>query len=183
MKCINCKKNILINEGESYYIHEGSKYCYDCYIKSQMESTIDSIISPKIRKMITGAIFSVIGSIFAILSVVINVLIIFMPNLLIKYAPNLLSTLPFPLIFPLISFNLYTILGGIIFVFLGMIGMAWSIISPRRGAELLIISSIGGTICLGLIFAVAAFWYILAAVLGHPDLTKLIPPFLTKSED
>ena len=146
MRCGNCKKNILIDEGETYYIHEGSKYCYDCYIKSQMESTIDSIISPKMRKMITGAVLSAIGSIFAMLSVAINALIILMPDFLWRYAPNLMNSLPFPLIFPLISFNLYTILGGAVFVFVGMLGMAWSIISPRRGAELLIISSVGGTI-------------------------------------
>ncbi len=183
MHCANCKKEIIIDEGESYYIINGSKNCYDCYIKSQMESTIDSIISPKIRKMITGGIFNVFGTLFGILSIAINFLIIMMPQFLQKYAPNLLSALPLPLVYPIISYNLYTILGGIIFVFLGIIGMGWSIISSRRGAELLIISSIGGTICLGLVFAVGAFWYILAAILGHPDLSKIIPPFFTRPED
>ena len=181
--CNNCKKTISIEEGETYYVQEGSKYCYNCYIQSQMESTIDSVISPKMRKMIAGTIFSAIGSIIAMLCVAINVLIILLPDFLVIYAPNLMDALPFPLVYPIISFHLYTIVGGILFVFLGMLGMGWSFISSRRGAELLIISAIGGTICLGLNFAIAAIWYLLAAVIGHPDLTEKIPEFLTKSED
>ena len=183
MRCGNCKKSILLDEGETYYVHEGSKFCYDCYIQTQMETTIESIISPKIRKMITGALFSAIGSIFAMLALAANAIIVLMPDFLLRYAPNLIAALPVPLFYPLVSYNLITIAGGGIFVFLGMIGMAWSIISARRGAEFLIISSIGGTLCLGLIFALAAFWYVLAAVLGHPDMTKIIPAFLTKTED